>query len=349
MGKIESIRIRGIRRPLKTVFATALGQKAFLQNVLVSVALDDGSMGVGEIPTSFSRKHETVAVIRGVLKQVRAELKGVSVDAYQERIMDLRRRFPRARMSISGLEVALFRAFLAGRRSHEYQFLGGNADTLETDITVPFVPDVASVTRWLQYALREGFRLFKIKVSGDLDADKHFLSMTSEIIARSELPFRMRLDGNQGYTLSTFLKFAEWVHKKGYPVELFEQPLDKYDLDGLRTARNAALLPIILDEGVDALPDAQRAIDEGLCDGINIKIAKSGITESLEIARLAQANGLKLMIGCMTETMVGLSAAIHLAAGTGCFDYIDLDSVYFVRHRKRYDDILLDGPTLSIR
>jgi len=348
MAKIESIHIREITRPLKTVFATAMGQKAFLHNVLVYVALDDGSRGVGEIPTSFSRKDETVAVIRGMLQQIRTELKGAAADIYGERVTDLRGRFPHARMTISGLEVALFRAFLMSSDMHEHQFFGGTVDVLETDITVPFVPDVASLTRWLDYALREGFRLFKIKVSGDLEADKRFLTVTTGIIARREVPFRVRLDGNQGYAVNTFLRFADWIRTKGYPVDLFEQPLPKHDLNGLRTARRAGILPIMLDESVDSVSDAVQAINEGACDGVNIKIAKSGIAESLEIARLVRANGLTLMIGCMTETLVGLSAAIHLAAGTGAFDYIDLDSVYFLHHRKKYGNILLDGPRLSI-
>jgi hypothetical protein len=49
------------------------------------------------------------------------------------------------------------------------------------------------------------------------------------------------------------------------------------------------------------------------------------------------------MIGCMTETMTGLSAAIHCAMGTGVFDYIDMDSIHFLYHRKQYDTISIDG------
>jgi L-alanine-DL-glutamate epimerase-like enolase superfamily enzyme len=344
MAKIESIRIREIRRPLKTVFATALGRKGYLHNVLVSAMLEDGSVGTGEIPTSFSRKDETIAVIRGALEQIRAELKGVPIETYEERIRDLRRRFPHARMTISGLEVALFRAFLKSKGASEHQCFGARLNELETDITIPFVPDVASLTKWLDYALREGFRLFKIKVSGDVEEDKHFLSLTSGILARAEIPFRMRLDGNQGYAVTTFFRFADWIRTKGFPVDCFEQPLPKHDLEGLRTVRKAAILPIILDESVDTVSDVVRALDKEACDGVNIKIAKSGIAESLEITQLARANGLKLMIGCMTETMTGLSAGLRLASGTGLFDYVDLDSIFFLHHRNSYEGIRIRGP-----
>ena len=66
---------------------------------------------------------------------------------------------------------------------------------------------------------------------------------------------------------------------------------------------------------------------------INIKVAKSGFLRSLEIAAVARAAGLKLMIGCMAETGAGLSSSVHFALGTGFFDFVDLDS-----------DHLLAGP-----
>jgi L-alanine-DL-glutamate epimerase-like enolase superfamily enzyme len=349
MAKIESIRIREIVRPLKTVFATALGRKGYLHNVLVSAMLEDGSVWTGEIPTSFSRKDETIAVIRGALEQIRAELKGVPIETYEERIRDLRRRFPHARMTISGLEVALFRAFLKSKGASEHQCFGARLNELETDITIPFVPDVASLTTWIGYAVREGFRLFKIKVSGDVEEDKRFLSLTAGILAKAEIPFRMRLDGNQGYTVTNFFRFADWIRTKDYPIDFFEQPLPKHDLEGLRTVRKAAILPIILDESVDTVSDVARALDEEACDGVNIKIAKSGIAGSLEIANLARENRLRLMIGCMTETMTGLSAGLRLASGTGLFDYVDLDSIFFLHHRNRYEEIRISGPRFVFR
>jgi L-alanine-DL-glutamate epimerase-like enolase superfamily enzyme len=94
--------------------------------------------------------------------------------------------------------------------------------------------------------------------------------------------------------------------------------------------------------------DARRVIDNGLCDGINIKMAKSGIGQSSEIIDYALRHKVKLMIGCMTETMVGLSAAVFLAAGTGVFDYIDLDSVYFLYGANSYAGLRREGPAFVI-
>ena len=348
MSQIASIHIREIRRPLKTTFATALGSKAFLHNFLVSVRLDNGCEGVGEIPTSFSRPEETPARIREVMAQVSREVKHAELDGYEKLVGEFHARFPRERMTISGLEVALLRASLKDRSVTEHRFFGAHVNRLETDITIPFVPDAQSLTKWIGYALRNRFTVFKVKVSGNVEEDKSFLSLVHHILAKAGLPFRLRLDGNQGFGVDAFLRFVEWIRSNDYPVELFEQPLPKHDLKGLGKIRKAAALPVILDESVESAQDLKQALEADACDGVNIKIAKSGIAESLEIVKLARANGLSLMIGCMTETMVGLSAAIHLAAGMGSFEYIDLDSIYLLHHRNRYDDILLDGPNLSI-
>jgi len=108
-------------------------------------------------------------------------------------------------------------------------------------------------------------------------------------------------------------------------------------------------VPIIADETVFSPDDCKRVIDEQLAHGVNIKIAKSGIADSQEILRLAKKAKLKLMIGCMTETMVGLSAAICFAAGTSAFDYIDLDSIHFLHHKNSYNGLTIKGRSYDIK
>lgn len=303
---------------------------------------------MGEIPTSFSRPDEAAVRITEVVGQVGRELEHAELDGYEGRVIEFRRRFPRERMTISGLEVALFRASLKERGVTEHQCFGAKSDHLETDITVPFVPDERSLASWIGYALRKRFKVLKVKVSGNIERDTRFLSLVRDILTRAGVLVPLRLDGNQGFTVDDFLRFSDWIHSNDFPVEIFEQPLPKHDLKGLKRLRGAVPFPIILDESVESVQDLERALGTEACDGVNIKIAKSGIRESLDIMKLALANGLSLMIGCMTETMVGLSAAIHLAAGTGSFQYIDLDSIYLLYHRNRYDDILLAGPIISI-
>ncbi len=169
--------------------------------------------------------------------------------------------------------------------------------------------------------------------------------MITEILSEADKPYTIRLDGNQGFTCDSALRL---LGRLKVDIELFEQPLKYDDYKGMKQLCNKAPLPIIADETVFSTEDCQRVIEHGLAHGINIKIAKSGITQSRQIIKMAKKAKLKLMIGCMTETMVGLSTAIYCAMGTGAFDYIDLDSVHFLHHRKQYQDILIDGPAYHL-
>ena len=203
------------------------------------------------------------------------------------------------------------------------------------------------LTRWLERAIGEGFHAFKLKVGGDPKKDRALLRLVYPVLSAKLANFRLRLDGNQGYSTATYLDFMKHIEKMGYDIELFEQPLKKHDFKGYEAIRGKSPFPVVLDETVVNVEDAKRAIDNLLGDGINIKIAKSGIGQSLRIAQMARP-GMKLMIGCMMETMKGLSAAMFFALGTEYFDYVDLDSAHLLYGGKHYPNLSIKGPIISI-
>ena len=348
MNRIKKISFRHIRRPLKTTFATALGKKDVIDSVQVRVALEGGEEGAGEVPTSFAFKDETLAVIKRVLQEIKTVLLRTPIDEYTGLVDRLRLSYPKHPMTLSGLEVAMFRAWLNSQGMTELVYWGGKDRICRTDVTIPFNVDREHLRKWLQSITRLKFTEFKIKISGSYDEDLSYINMINNYLKEEYEQYAIRIDGNQGYKKELFLKFVNECNRRKYPLELIEQPLEKTDLKGLREVRKKIETPIILDESVQSLADLRRVIDEDCCDGINIKIAKSGIIESKRMIDAARLHGLKLMIGCMTETMTGLSAAVYLAAGSGVFDYIDLDSIYFLFHKKRYSDIRISGPEFLI-
>ncbi|HVN96182.1 MAG TPA: enolase C-terminal domain-like protein [Syntrophorhabdaceae bacterium] len=343
MRVVDRILLKEIVRPLRTTFSTSLGQKDVMKSVIVQIRLKDGLTGTGECPTSFAVKDETVAAIKCIIRDVSPQLKGLPIEAYGEKIGEFRRRFPQYPMTISGLEVALFRAYLASAGRTEHAYFGGKLDVLETDITIPYTTDINTIETWIEYAVRKGFTTYKFKVSGRLRDDANLISEVYRRLRDKMRAFTVRLDGNQGFTEKTCLDFFDFLVRNAYPVELFEQPLRKDDYRGLRQIKKRSPVPIILDETVFTVTDLERAVEDNLCHGINIKIAKSGIDESLKLYKAAKKHGLKRMIGCMTETMVGLSAGIDFAAGKGGFDYIDLDAVHFLYHCNTYGPMRIVG------
>ena len=346
---------------MKTTFATSLGAKKAATSVLVKVSLSDGREGLGEVPTSFVMPHETPAAISAILGEARPMFAGNRIDDYSQILARLRRQHPTFHMTLAGLEVAMFRAALvAARRPSlaaasgggsqgcpppiaEWRHWGGRSTVLETDITIPFVPNGDELKAWLRRITPKGFTTYKIKVSGRIDQDMAFLHAVREILHAALPRFVIRLDGNQGYTARNYGRMIQALEKARIEIELFEQPLRKDDFAGLRRIRGAGRAPVVLDETIFCGEDCRRVIDQDLGDGVNVKIAKSGLAESSAIIQLARQAGLKLMIGCMTETMVGLSAGIRMAAGSGAFDYVDLDSIHFLYHPPRTDGIAIDG------
>jgi L-alanine-DL-glutamate epimerase-like enolase superfamily enzyme len=348
MIPIEDVRIREVIRPLRTPFSTSLGRKDLLRSIIVSVRLEGGASGTGEVPTSIAFKAEDIAVIRRVLAEAAKAIRGSSIEDYGELVVRLRIAHPSAFMTISGLEVALFRAFLASRSIRESSYWGERCSRIETDITIPFLTDEQSLGRWIDWTISRGFKAYKLKVSGKVEQDMVILSYLHRALVERVPRFRLRLDGNQGYTTATFRTMVRRLEGSAMAIELFEQPLPKDDLRGYEKIRAYGSVPVILDETILSASDARRAIENNLCDGMNVKIAKSGLAESMKIAALAREHKKKLMIGSMIETMTGLSAAIFLAAGTGYFDYIDLDGAHFLYGKPTYPDITAQGPVFTI-
>lgn len=158
-----------------------------------------------------------------------------------------------------------------------------------------------------------GYPILKIKVGGERDEE-----MLRAI--RDEAPDKvLRVDANTGWTVKQAL--AAMPMLRDFGVEFVEQPLPRHDLDGLRLLRERAPLPIVADESCHTLADIPRLA--GVVDGINIKLAKCGsLREAMRMIHCARAHGLRVMLGCMLESTLGVAAAIQLAP---LVDDVDLD------------------------
>lgn len=128
------------------------------------------------------------------------------------------------------------------------------------------------------------------------------------------------VDANQGWTdKNKALEMCNWLSERG--CVFVEQPMPKEQLDDTAWLRERSPLPIIADEFLQRLPDVRRAA--GAYDGINIKLMKStGLHEAHQMAELARALGMKVMLGCMTETSCAVTAAAQLSP---MVDWADLD------------------------
>ena len=341
MTMIEKVTCKTAIRPLRTTFATARGTKNNIVSIMVTALCSDGSIGMGEVPTSFGIPQETPEVIIRHVRRASKWLCGENIEEWPSLKTHLERVIPDLHMTCSGIETALFRAWLASTGSDEKTWWGRRKTrAITTDITIPFADDAETLRPWVERAIHYGFKTYKIKVSGDVRKDAKFVHSIAKMLDEEEQSYTIRLDGNQGFTCDSAMRL---LNRLKVDIELFEQPLKHDDYKEMKKLTTKAPLPIIADETVFSVEDCRRVIEDELAHGINIKIAKSGIAQSKEIIKLAKKAKLKLMIGCMTETIVGLSAAIYCAAGSGAFDYIDLDSVHFLYAHYHHRNITIDG------
>jgi len=157
------------------------------------------------------------------------------------------------------------------------------------------------------------FSVYKIKVGTDDDR-----KILEGIRAVTDKP--LRVDANEGWkTKEKALDMIRWM--AGLGVEIMEQPMPAGRLDDIAWIKERSPIPVFADESLMMTADLPRIA--GAFHGVNVKLMKcGGIQEAVRIAALARALGLKLMLGCMIETSIGISAG---AAVAPLFDYIDLD------------------------
>jgi len=159
-----------------------------------------------------------------------------------------------------------------------------------------------------------GYHALKIKVGGPGDLER-------VRVVRDAAPNALiRVDADEAGSVERTEEISPGL--AALNVELIEQPLPAGDTDGYRELHAAGLpLPIVLDESCHTLPDVGRA--GGLADGVNIKLTKSGgIREAHRMVHAARALGLKVMLGCMNESSLGIAAAAQISP---LVDVVDLD------------------------
>ena len=180
----------------------------------------------------------------------------------------------------------------------------------------------------------ERFRVLKVKMG--VPGDKELVETIRKATDRP-----LCVDANQGWkSKEEALEMCHWLKERG--CIFVEQPLDKEWMDETAWLRERSPLPIIADEAFQRLPDILRF--QGVYDGINIKLMKStGLHEAYKMAILARSLGMKVMLGCMTETSCGIAAAAQLSP---MVDWTDLDGNVLIANDRFEGLSLVDGKVI---
>jgi L-Ala-D/L-Glu epimerase len=319
MPKILEIQAQPARYPMKSAFTTAKRRTSVAENVLVTARLEDGTLGYGEASPAEYVTGETPDRLLASIPEFAGELVGQEIRSWRRWSASLAEAGPTCR---SALEMALLDALTRSLGISLHEWFGGAQTSIVSDLTLTIGPaEEVAITAAEAYAA--GFRALKIKVGGPSREED---LQRVRAIAAAAPGVRLRLDANQAFTPDGALSFLADCARLSLPIELIEQPVPADDWEALAAVTAHSPVPVIADEAVVKPADALRVAATGSAHGINIKVAKAGLLGASQIIAIARAGNLKLMLGCMMESLLGIGASLHLACGTGVFDYLDLDS-----------------------
>ena len=189
--------------------------------------------------------------------------------------------------------------------------------SIQNNIVTDYTIGMDSIEKMIGKMREMPFPLYKIKLGTEQD-----LEIVEAL--RRETDAIFRVDANTGWTPEQTLYFAPALKELG--VEFIEQPLKSDDWVGMKKLYQESVLPIMADESCILEADVQKCA--GYFHGVNIKLMKcGGITPALRMIKKAKSLGLKVMVGCMTESTIGCSAIAHLVP---MLDYVDMDGCLLV-------------------
>ncbi|RRB01289.1 dipeptide epimerase [Larkinella rosea] len=205
---------------------------------------------------------------------------------------------------------------LVAKRAGQPLYQHWNLDATHNPIT-DYTIGIDSVETMVQKMQELPWPLYKIKLGTPDD-----LTIVRELRKHTDAVFRV--DANCAWTAETALQNAVVLKELG--VEFIEQPLKADDWEGMKRVFQESVLPVIADESCIVEHDVERCA--GYFHGINIKLTKcGGLTPARRMIDTARQLGLKVMVGCMNETSVGISAIAQLLP---LLDYVDMDGTLLI-------------------
>ena len=312
------------RHPLTISRGTSAGS----ENLLVTVE-HEGVTGIGEMaPTTGGPIAETAQAAQSILERW-TPLLADTTPWDMQRIETLLNAQKGEHAALCALDCALHD--WQGKRLHTpvWKLLGLDMRRIPpTSLTVGINPPDIVRERVPEILARTNARFLKVKLGSPagIEADQASFAAAQEAAnaflasAQIQEPLGWRVDANGGWNLDDARAMLSWLAERG--VEFVEQPLLRGQEADLPALHHNAPLPLYVDESVRQardIPPLANAVD-----GVNLKLMKcGGLREALRIIHTARAHGLRVMIGCMSETSLAITAAAHLGP---LVDALDLDS-----------------------
>jgi L-alanine-DL-glutamate epimerase-like enolase superfamily enzyme len=313
------IRVRPLPLTKRYPLTISRGTSAGSDNLLVEVT-HEGITGLGEMaPVNIGYGSETAEEMRPVIESWAgplADLAPWEMQRVEHRLGPVEGHGS----ARAALDFALHDWL--GRRAGMpvYALLGADPSRIvPTSVTVGINPP--EIVRERVPELLTRVRPWELKIKlGSPDGPEADRAMFEVVRALTPAAVGLRVDANGGWSVETAVAMCAWLAERG--VGYVEQPLPVGQESELAAVRAASPIPLFADESCRAASDVPKLA--GAVDGINLKLMKAGgIREGLKLIHTARAHGLKVMMGCMSESSLAIAASAHLSP---LADFLDLDS-----------------------
>ena len=334
--KIDRVEVFGVAVPLIGEYKNAYRSKTVQKSAIVRITGSGGATGLGNIDPSPGYSKESIEDSLHVLTTRLAPLVVGMDPANVHRVLQ---KIEPAVVGYLDAKAALEMACVdltaraCGVPVHTY--LGGAVkDTLLFNAWIGILPPDEAAAETLAWQKR-GFRSAKIKVGGNIEADRDRIKAVREAVGPE---FKLRIDANAGYDADTSIRLARMVAP--YGLQLFEQPVPEDDIAGMaRVRREAAGIPIMADESVLDHASLIRIIEARAADLVKVKVMKQGgFINTRRMIATAEAAGIRCVVGHGFGLGINTMAEIMLAATS----HNVIDGLECVGPLKTSDDIVTD-------
>ncbi len=317
--RVSEFNVFKISMHYREPFRIALGESREQDNIILELVAKDGTHGYGEASASPRIVGDTARTVVETLKRVAPIVIGsdvFNIEGTSERVSKAEGS-PSAKAALDMARHDLWGRAL-GRPL--YRLLGGYRDSVETDLTIG-IKKPTEMAVAAKRIVKEGFKVIKVKVGTRVEEDVERVRMVREAVGGR---VRLRVDANQAWSVSEAVRAIKKIER--FDPDFIEQPVKAEDLKGLAAVTRQVDLPVMADESMHTPFDALRLVEEKAADMFNIKLMKSsGIHEAGKIAAIAEAAEIPCMVGCMAESNVGITGALHFVLAHRIVRYADLD------------------------
>lgn len=321
--KITDIKIGHISIPLKRPFKTALRTVNSVEDVVVRIDTDTGHTGYGEAPpTAVITGDITGSISDAIEGYIKKQILGMNIENIEEIMLRIDKALVKNTSAKAAVDIAVYDLFGQLHSAPLYKLFGGYRNKISTDITIS-VNEPEQMAMDSIEAAKLGYKTLKIKVGKDSATDIKRMKAIREAVGYD---IDLRIDANQGWRPKEAVSVLRKMEDTGLNIEFVEQPVIAHDFEGLKYVTDNVSIPVLADESVFSPSDALKIMQMRAADFVNIKLMKTGgIHNALKICSMAEVYGVECMIGCMLESKISVTAAVHLAAAKSIITKVDLD------------------------